>query len=312
MVVTAQKKTMPMPITASWLKTGSCPQCLPPALWPPCLDIQSLVWGCALCYELDLSISHFSLFHEVEGCLSQISVYPACLLAGLHQASLLLLMIFQFPLKLVNVMGGYLLIQTCSGRCIPVLTKPSVLSWASFHFWTPEEGSIFQFEELPLALCSGSLGSKERWSLHHFLVQHTRAPRLFWILKPDFKSLAKQVLPICFLKSHFPKLMMPWSLLQRFSDVTEIFAELGTAFSQNKGKTGTLVWPQCFSAFSKNFLREKELGLPEWKCVPWVQLSILSILYCQSPRDALSCCQVLCLQTFHCSRFKLDLQTTAF
>lgn len=179
---------MPMPITVSWLKTGNCPQCLSPALWQPCLDIQSLIWGCALCYELDLLISLFSLFHEVEGCLSQISVYPACLLAGLYQASLILLMILQLLLKLIKEMGSYLLIQTCSGRFFPVLTKPSVLSQASFHFWTPEEGSVFQYKKLPLAMFSGSLGSKGRWSLHDFLVQHTRAPRLFWILKPDFKS----------------------------------------------------------------------------------------------------------------------------
>lgn len=182
MVVTAQKKTMPMPITVSQLKTGSCPQCLSPALWWPCLDIQNLVWGCALCYELDLFLSHFSLFHEVEGCLSQISVYPAWLLAGLHQASLILLMIFQLLLKLVKVMGSYLLIQT---RCFPVLTKPSVLSRASFISEPQRRVLLFQFKGLPLALCSGS---KERWSLHHFLVQHTRAPRLFWILKPDFRS----------------------------------------------------------------------------------------------------------------------------
>lgn len=182
----------------------------------------------------------FSLFHEVEGCLSQINVYPACLLAGLYKASLILLMIFQLFLNLLKEMGSYLLIQACSCRCFPVLP---LLSQASFHFWTPEEGSVSQCKMLPLTLCSGSLGSKERWSLHNFLVQHTRAPRLFWILMPDFQELVKQILPICFLKSHFSRLKLPQSLLQGFPDITEIFAELETAFSQNKGKTGALVWP---------------------------------------------------------------------
>lgn len=241
MVVTAQKETMPMPITVSWLKTGSCPQCLSPALCRPCSDIQSLIWGCALCYELDLFISLSSLFHEVEGCPSQITVYPACLLAGLYQASLVLLMIFQLLLKLVKVMGSYLLIQTCSGRYFPVLTKPSVLSWASFHFWTREEESVFQYKNCCTVL--RQLRKQREREFASFSGAMHKSSKTILVLKAWFQELSKQVLPICFLKSHFSRLMLPQSLLQGFPDVTEIFAELETAFSQNKGKTRTLVWP---------------------------------------------------------------------
>lgn len=34
---------MLMLVTAFWLKTGSCPECLSPALWPCGLDIKSLI-----------------------------------------------------------------------------------------------------------------------------------------------------------------------------------------------------------------------------------------------------------------------------
>lgn len=151
----------------------------------------------------------------MEGCLSQLSVYPACLLAGLYQASLVLLMIFQLLLKLVTVMGSCLLIKTCSGRCFPVLTKPPVLSRASSHFWAPEGGSISVQKaasctvlrqlrkqgEMEFASCSGAT--------HKSL-------KIILDLKAWLQELAKQVLPICFLKSHFSRLMLPQSLFQGF------------------------------------------------------------------------------------------------
>lgn len=159
----------------------------------------------------------------------------------------------------------------CSLNPLPYLLHPFISEprRSGLHFNT--NGCLLQ-------LCLESLRSKEKWSLHHFLVQHTRAPRSFWILKPNCTSKqARSCRSISPANLPSPGWRLSRSV-QGFPDVTEVFAEPEIAFSQSKGKRGTLVWPEHFCAFSENFAREKELRLPEWIHVPRVQLRILQHL----------------------------------
>lgn len=162
-----------------------------------------------------------------------------------------------------------------------------------------------------LQLCMDSSRSKERQSLQYFLVQYPRPTRSLWILKSNCTS--KQVRSCQSVSPRncpSPGWWMPQSI-QGFPDVRDIFAEPETAFSHSNSKRRTLVWPQHFCAFIKYFVTERSLGCLN-ECMFHEFSSGSFSICCQSSRDTVSCCQVLRLQIFYCSRFKLDFQATAF
>lgn len=101
-------------------------------------------------------------FNEVEGCLSQISVYPACLLPDACQTWFVSLEFFCPRFEQVVVVGR----RHCP---VPYLVHPFVSEPRGWGCIT-----------LRVALSLSTFRSMDKWSSHHFVVLHTVvAPRLF-------------------------------------------------------------------------------------------------------------------------------------
>lgn len=209
--------------------------------------------------------------------------------------------------------GSYLLIQTWSGRRFPGAPELLCLTLCVRYFLTPRGGACISRQKA--AFChrawTGGMEARRNGICLIFLVQHTRAPRSFGSRSPSAVASRQG------LANLFPqqiRLLQVDSCHGAFRD-----SQMSQKSSLNqrlpfpKARARGRLWfgPNIFVPSVRTLSRKRSLGcLNEYKFHGFSSGSFSSC--CQSPRDAVSCCQVLRLQTFYCSRFKLDFQATAF
>lgn len=116
--VITQKRSKLKAVGASWLKTGSCPECLSRHVGHAARTLKASSEDVPSAMKW-ISLSLFFFFNEVEGCLSQISVYPACLLPDACQTWFVSLEFFCPRFEQVVVVGR----RHCP---VPYLLRPFV------------------------------------------------------------------------------------------------------------------------------------------------------------------------------------------